>query len=125
LTFFLYEFHLLELHIGPLQKFPPRIIGSTGIVPFIDINGVISQRFDIGLHFLFQAINSSQYADNAENTDGYSKQRQKSTEFIGPKFLGCHSEAGKQNIQQFNHSPKVQCQGVRVSKNYVNGKKTV
>jgi hypothetical protein len=69
-------FDLLHFRIGwnrAVNVFPPGVVRSAGVVPFIYIYGIGAKGFYLVLYVALKAIHGSQNADNAEDTDGNAK----------------------------------------------------
>src|ERR1043166_4713523 len=53
-------FYLIKFLFRPFYKLPPRIIGSaaSAVVPFINIDSIRAQAFDLRLDIMLKAVNS-------------------------------------------------------------------
>src|SRR4030095_4681004 len=78
--------YLVKFWLRSFHKFPPWIIRATPctVIPFIDVNGICAEAFDLCLDIMLQAVHGREHTDDAENSNGDTKQRKKSAELVLP-----------------------------------------
>src|SRR5688572_7380879 len=81
---FFYPLHLIIPGNRAVYIFPPGVIRSSGVIPFINIYGVGAKRFNFILDVPLKAIDHGQDPDNTKDANSDAEQGKKGPQLIFP-----------------------------------------